>query len=71
LSIDGSSDNEYLALFVGKQLIKDEEQIDTLYILKKIEHINGPQYVKEKTIDMVALGLTEICKKFYFSSKNS
>lgn len=25
LSMDGSSDNEYLALFVGKQLIKDEE----------------------------------------------
>jgi hypothetical protein len=76
--MDGSGDNQYIALFVGKQLIKDEEQIDTLYILEldkdcsdDIHNYEDGKYNVLKTIDMVSLGMTDICKKFYFNVFNS
>ena len=75
LSLEVSEDSNYVAIFAGKQLIKGEELIDCLYIMeKKMVEDDGVMkttYALTKSIDMVTIGLTDVCKKFYFNKNNS
>ena len=71
LSVAVSHDSQFIAIFAGKQLIKDEELIDCLYILEKSMQDEIIDYKIIKTVDMVTIGLTDVCKKFYFDHKKT
>ena len=63
ISLCVSDDSSYIALFIGKQLIKDEELIMKLIILKKS---NRGRYEHFKEIDMEKQGMSNVCKRLYF-----
>ena len=68
ISICVNKDSTYIALFVGKQLIKDEELILTLVILKRGLSQN---YEILKKIDMEEQGMSGVCKRLYFDNYSS
>lgn len=69
LSFNVSHDYEYVAVFIGKQLIKDEELLLVLSVLKldtgsgSLEHILN--------IDLVKHNMTSFCKQLYFDIVDS
>lgn len=69
LSFNVSHDYEFVAVFIGKQLIKDEEQLLVLSILKldtgssTIEHVLN--------IDLVKHNMSSYCKQLYFDIMDS
>lgn len=64
LSFNVSHDQEFVAVFIGKQLVKDEELLLVLSVIKvdiqtdKIEHILN--------VDLVKHNMTGFCKQIYF-----
>jgi len=70
LSMNTSADNQYIGIFIGKQLIKDEELILRLVILERdIEDPNSKFYLL-KDIDMAKHSLQTCCKQFFFDNLN-
>lgn len=69
LSFNVSHDFQFVAVFIGKQLIKDEEQLLVLSILKldtgssTLEHILN--------IDLVKHNMSSFCKQLFFDMSDS
>jgi hypothetical protein len=62
-----SKDHARLALLLGKTLIKNQKDIETLVILRKCHDDEGTMTMEEETrIDMRKLGLSSVCNTFYF-----
>ena len=67
-----SKDCKYLAIIVGKQLIKDEELITKMVIMKReVEKSKETFFEIFKEINMVDFKLTNVCKKLHFDNKDS
>jgi hypothetical protein len=68
LSICISKDSEYIAIIIGKQLIRDEELITKLMILNRITDrgVMKGQFGIMKEINRIEKGMTDVCKRIHF-----
>ena len=56
-----------IALLLGRQLIKDEELLETLLIIQ----LNGDREMKIiHSIDMASIGMDQACKRIQFDIRN-
>jgi len=67
-----SNDCRFVAIIVGKQLIKDEELITKMIIMKRTPKSEEQTYFEIfKEINMVDFELTNVCKKLHFDNTDS
>ena len=71
-----SHDCKYIAIIIGKQLIKDEELITKMVIMRvdgkpKSADQKHKHFGIFKTINMEAYELTSVCKKLHFDKTDS
>ena len=69
LSAEKSHDSNFIAIFVGKKLIRDEELIEQLYVLRLKP--SADEYEVVKKVNMTELELNNVSMKFYFDQANN
>lgn len=69
LSFNISHDYQFVAVFIGKQLIKDEELLLVLSVLKLDKGTNSLEHILN--IDLEKNNLSSFCKQLYFDMVDS
>ena len=65
-----SQDHKYIAVVVGKQLIRDEELITELIILNRNPDDEDGDFKILKGIDMVEMQMSDVCKNAHFDKRD-